>query len=152
IKPPTPEELQAQAWDDVKKAGQAPLARLREETSAAALATLPEGLPPAAAVAPGEEKVAAKTAIYVHPVSVTHDDGRRLLYLDYWWYLAYNPVELGGGALCGAGLVISGVTCPSHQSDWEGVTVVVDRTGKPRLLAVQYAQHSDVVRYPWSLL
>jgi hypothetical protein len=80
-------------------------------------------------------------------------EGRELLYLDYWWYLPYNPVNLGGGALCGAGLVIAGVTCQDHESDWEGVTVVVDRSGRlPRPVAVQYAQHSSVVRYSWSLL
>jgi hypothetical protein len=92
------------------------------------------------------------TAIYVHPVSLTRE-GQNLLYLDYWWYLPENPVEVGGGILCGAGFVIPGVTCLSHQSDWEGMTVVVDRTGpEPKILAVHYAQHDSVVRYGWDQL
>lgn len=94
----------------------------------------------------------AGSAIYVHPVSLVKNE-RELLYLDYWWYLPDNPVGVGGGALCGAGFVIPGVTCQNHQSDWEGMTVVVDRTeAKPRIVAVQYAQHSDVVRYSWAQL
>lgn len=122
-------------------------------TDAAAVAALPEGLPPTGTVARGEdEEVGSQSAIYVHPVSVSRE-GKELLYLDYWWYLPYNPVKLGGGALCGAGLVIAGVTCHTHESDWEGITVVVDRTGKvPQPIAVQYAQHGSVVRYSWSLL
>lgn len=123
------------------------------ETGVAAVATLPEGLLPTGTVARGEDEgVGSQSAIYVHPVSVSRE-GKELLYLDYWWYLPYNPVKLGGGALCGAGLVIAGVTCHTHESDWEGITVVVDRTGKvPQPVAVQYAQHSSVVRYSWSLL
>jgi hypothetical protein len=92
------------------------------------------------------------TTIYVHPVSLTRE-GQSLLYLDYWWYLPDNPVEVGGGILCGAGFVIQGVTCLSHQSDWEGLTVVVDRTDpEPEILAVHYAQHDSVVRYGWERL
>jgi hypothetical protein len=76
-----------------------------------------------------------------------------LLYLDYWWYLSDNPSRVGGGALCGAGLVIPGITCDNHVSDWEGLTVVIDRTTvKPVVLAVQYAQHATVVSYPWQQL
>jgi hypothetical protein len=48
--------------------------------------------------------------------------------------------------------VIAGVTCPNHESDWEGVTVIVDRTDVPRVVAVQYAQHASTVRYDWQLL
>jgi hypothetical protein len=102
--------------------------------------------------APATQVPGAGSAIYVHPVSLVKDK-RELLYLDYWWYLPDNPVGVGGGALCGAGFVIPGVTCQNHQSDWEGMTVVVDRTdAKPRIVAVQYAQHSDVVRYSWTQL
>ncbi len=92
------------------------------------------------------------SAIYVHPVSV--DRGRKhLLYLDYWWYLPGNPVDVGGGALCGAGLIIPGITCQGHESDWEGMTVVVNRSSRePRVVAVHYAQHDSVVRYPWRKL
>ncbi|HEV2727682.1 MAG TPA: hypothetical protein VGV34_05260 [Solirubrobacterales bacterium] len=92
------------------------------------------------------------SAIYVHPVSITRDR-EQLLYLDYWWYLPDNPVEVGGGIICGAGFVIAGVTCLSHQSDWEGMTVVVDRSGpEPKIRAVHYAQHDSVVRYSWEEL
>lgn len=115
----------------------------------------PAGTPPAGTVeAPGEGEAppGAGSTIYVHPVSV-HRDGRDLLYLDYWWYLPDNPVALGGGALCGAGLVIAGITCQSHESDWEGMTVVVDRTGTvPKIATVQYAQHNKVISYDWGLL
>jgi hypothetical protein len=85
--------------------------------------------------------------IYVNPVPVTAD-GRRRLYLDYWWYLPDNPAGSGKRAFCGAGLVILGVTCFDHESDWEGVTVVLKRSGDAwEPLAVQYAQHASVVRY-----
>jgi len=94
----------------------------------------------------------AGSTIYVHPVALDRD-GKSLLYLDYWWYLPENPVGVGGGALCGAGFVIPGVTCQNHQSDWEGITVVVDRSGaEPRVVAVHYAQHDSVVKYSWALL
>ena len=113
--------------------------------------TLPPGAPPPRS-GPPTAPPGRGSAIYVHPVSV--DRGRKhLLYLDYWWYLPGNPVEVGGGALCGAGLVIPGITCQSHESDWEGLTVVLDRTeAKPRILAVHYAQHDSVVRYSWQRL
>jgi hypothetical protein len=152
LKLPEAEELRRIAVEEHTAATEA-AAKPTAETGTAAVATLPEGLLPAGTVAPREdERVGAQSAIYVHPVSVFRE-GRELLYLDYWWYLPYNPVELGGGALCGAGLVIAGVTCHTHESDWEGVTVVVDRTEKvPRPVAVHYAQHSSVVRYSWSLL
>ncbi len=114
----------------------------------------PEGTPPpgtAPTGAPGPPP-GAGTAIYVHPSSTVRDE-RHLLYLDYWWYLTDNPVAVGDGALCGAGLVIAGVTCDNHQSDWEGLTVVVDRSkAEPRVVAVHYAQHGDVVRYDWRQL
>jgi hypothetical protein len=91
----------------------------------------------------------AGSAIYVHPVPAVRD-GRSLLYLDYWWYLPDNPARAGMGAFCGAGLVIPGVSCFDHQSDWEGVTVVIDRTrSEPEPLAVYYAQHESVVGYRW---
>jgi hypothetical protein len=112
--------------------------------------TPPPGTPldtPGAGPPPG-----AGSTIYVHPVSQERD-GKDLLYLDYWWYLPENPVGVGGGALCGAGFVIPGVTCQNHQSDWEGITVVVDRTAaEPRVKAVHYAQHDSVVKYGWAQL
>jgi hypothetical protein len=116
------------------------------------------GAPPAAALqlstaaAPSQSKERPDTTIYVHPVPVERE-GRLLLYLDYWWYLSDNPSRVGGGALCGAGLVIPGITCDNHVSDWEGLTVVIDRTAvKPVVISVQYAQHATVVSYPWQQL
>jgi hypothetical protein len=114
------------------------------------------GAPPAATPPPGAPLTDASgkvlgqdSTIYVHAVS-----SGSLLYLDYWWYLSDNPAEgLGLGAFCGAGFVIPGVTCHDHQSDWEGLTVVVDRSQpKPIVTAVQYAQHEKVVRYEWEKL
>ncbi len=95
---------------------------------------------------------ALTSAIYVHPVGVERA-GRRLVYLDYWWYLPSNPAGAGNGAFCGAGLVIPGISCFDHESDWEGVTVVIDRTGdEPVPVAVHYAAHDAVVRYDWTEL
>jgi hypothetical protein len=92
------------------------------------------------------------SAIYVHPVP-RKEHGRQMLYLDYWWYLPDNPAGTAEGATCGAGLAIPGITCFDHESDWEGVTVVVDRTeAQPALVAVQYAQHDSVIRYSWDQL
>ncbi len=86
--------------------------------------------------------------VYVHPTRVG-----RLLYLDYWWYLLSNPNKVGLGGFCGAGLALPGLTCFKHDSDWEGVTVVVDVGGDEAVaVAVQYAQHADVVRYSFAAL
>ena len=96
------------------------------------------------------------TTMYVHPTA-REVNGRRRLYLDYWWYLPDNPARSGWRTFCGAGLVIPGVTCFNHQSDWEGITVVIDRTERrgrvdPRPVAVHYAQHNSVVSYDWDEL
>jgi hypothetical protein len=106
--------------------------------------------PPSAPVSGAEDATLGReSTMYVHPVSIGN-----MLYLDYWWYLSDNPAEgLGLGAFCGAGFVIPGVTCHDHQSDWEGMTVVVDRSADtPVVTAVQYAQHDDVLRYDWEAL
>ena len=98
---------------------------------------------------PGSEQpLGFGSRIYVNPLLVAD-----ALYLDYWWYLRDNPAGSGKRAFCGAGLVILGVTCFDHESDWEGVTVVLKRSGHgwtPQ--AVQYAQHESVVRYGWPQL
>jgi len=91
-------------------------------------------------------------------VNVTHtlpdaEGADGLIYLDYWWYLPDNPARSGSGAFCGPGFSIGGVTCFDHQSDWEGVTVVLSArapAGSP--VAVDYAQHDGSVRYTWSAL
>jgi hypothetical protein len=92
------------------------------------------------------------SVIYVHPTSRREGD-RELLYLDYWWFLDDNPAKVGDGATCGVGLAMPGITCFDHPSDWEGMTVVLDRTdGQARPVAVQYAEHKDVVRHGWTEL
>jgi hypothetical protein len=80
---------------------------------------------------------------------VSERDGKK--YLDYWWYLPDNPANAGGGALCGAGFVVAGYTCHDHQSDWEGVTVVLDPSS-PSPEAVHYSAHADASRYTWPAL
>jgi hypothetical protein len=110
--------------------------------------------PPAAPPGGGARPLGEGSAIYVHPVPTESEDVSTL-YLDYWWYLPDNPAGSGGGAFCGPGLLMPGISCFDHQSDWEGVTVVLDRTrpGRtPEPVAVHYAQHGDVVRYEWETL
>ncbi len=145
-------ELKKLARDELDAAA---AAKAPSPEAAAGPGAPPPGTPPAGVALPSEEAAAPPgvgSTIYVHPVSA-EGDGKRMLYLDYWWYLPGNPVDVGAGALCGAGLVIPGVTCPGHQSDWEGVTVVIDRTeATPKVVAVQYAQHNSVVRYEWRRL
>jgi hypothetical protein len=112
----------------------------------------PPPLTPPPLVRRAELRLGEGSAIYVHPVPVDSQDSR-LLYLDYWWYLPENPAGSGAGSFCGPGLVIPGISCFDHESDWEGVTVVLNRTHPrqpPRPVAVHYAQHDSVVRYRWA--
>lgn len=89
------------------------------------------------------------TTIYVHVTTDPTDPS--LQDLDYWWYLPDNPADTARGAMCGAGLVIPEITCFDHQSDWEGVVVVVNKvSGEPA--AVEFAAHSHVVYASWALL
>lgn len=144
---PEKEDLRDLARDerDRQAAPSAPL------PAASLLAPPPGTLPPAE---PAAGTIGDGSAIYVHAVPAdTEDDS--LLYLDYWWYLPYNPAGSGNGAFCGPGFVIPGINCFDHVSDWEGVTVVLDRTAagaKPTPKYVQYAQHDSVVRYDWAKL
>jgi len=64
------------------------------------------------------------SAIYAHVVR----RGARVA-IDYWWFLRYNAYSLD-----------------RHESDWEGVTVIVNRAAT-RVLEVHYAAHADVWRY-----
>jgi hypothetical protein len=92
------------------------------------------------------------STIYVN-VTRSGNAHRNAVNLDYWWYLPDNPSGSGGGAFCGAGFVIAGITCHDHQSDWEGITVILDgdsRSSSPT--AVAYAQHGGVTRYTWRAL
>jgi hypothetical protein len=115
--------------------------------------TPPPTLPPGVSAAPADEPLlGAGSRTYVNAVPV-REGRRQLLYLDYWWYLADNPTGAFKGAFCGAGMVILGVTCFDHESDWEGITVVLEReAGRARPIAVHYAQHEKVVRYEWPAL
>ena len=126
------------------------LARSKAKPADTPTAEPPASTPPPAGASP----MGAGSAIYVHPVPSDTEDVS-LLYLDYWWYLPYNPAESGSGAFCGPGFVIPGISCFDHVSDWEGVTVVLDRTTpgiEPTPVAVHYAQHSGVARYRWKAL
>jgi lysophospholipase L1-like esterase len=97
-------------------------------------------------------QVKTDSTVYVHVTESgnVHDN---TVYLDYWWYLPYNSSNVAGGALCGAGFVIGGITCHDHQSDWEGITVALDKN-QPEAAPthVAYAQHDHVVRYTWRAL
>jgi len=98
----------------------------------------------------------ADSAYYYRVVSV----GERV-YVDYWWYFTRNPTPVGAGVFCAPGFGLAGLTCHEHQSDWEGVTVVLgpcetfgppcvpleDRRWAPA--AVRYAQHEFIVSYAW---
>jgi lysophospholipase L1-like esterase len=93
--------------------------------------------------------------IYVHVTHTIAKGGSKegLINLDYWWYLPDNPAHSGSGAFCGPGFSIPGATCFDHQSDWEGVTVVLDgRRPEAAPVAVNYAQHDGRVRYTWPAL
>ena len=89
-----------------------------------------------------------RTTIYVH--AVPDQLHRGWTDIDYWWYLADNPADTARGAMCGAGLVIPEITSFDHQSDWEGVTVVLDEDKRP--VAVHFAAHNHVINVPWSTL
>jgi hypothetical protein len=65
-----------------------------------------------------------RSVIYAHVVR----SGTRTA-IDYWWFLRYNAYSID-----------------RHESDWEGVTVVVNRAGT-RLLEVHFAAHADAWRY-----
>jgi lysophospholipase L1-like esterase len=102
---------------------------------------------------PDDDPATDPSVTYVN-VSTAGNDRPNTIYLDYWWYLPDNPTGAAGGALCGAGFVIAGLTCMDHQSDWEGVAVVVDADAKLDAppLAVDFAEHEQVVRYTWTAL
>ena len=157
---PRGEKLASVARNELRVLQAASVAVPEPADDPTAAGAAPAGLPPAADPV-ADEKVQLPgeplSTIYVHPVP-REVNGRNLLYLDYWWYLPDNPARAGGGAFCGAALVIPGISCFNHESDWEGITVVVDRTPdddgvvRPRPVAVHYAEHSSVVRYGWQML
>jgi hypothetical protein len=65
-----------------------------------------------------------RSVIYAHVVR----RGARTA-IDYWWFLRYNAYSLD-----------------RHESDWEGVTVIVNRAAT-QVLEVHFAAHADVWRY-----
>ena len=82
------------------------------------------------------------------------------MYLDYWWFYVENPSPLEKRGFCAAGFRLPGITCFDHDSDWEGVTVVLERctrgeacvdasAGSFKPVAVHYAQHRHVISYDW---
>jgi hypothetical protein len=97
-------------------------------------------------------KIRDDSTIYVN-VTRFGNDHPKAVYLDYWWFFPHNPTGAGRGALCGVGFVLAGATCFDHQSDWEGITVVLDESSDPPTpSAVLYAQHDGTTRYPWATL
>ncbi|HEY8193243.1 MAG TPA: hypothetical protein VIF36_04890 [Gaiellaceae bacterium] len=89
------------------------------------------------------------SSIYYH--AVRH--GANELHLDYWWFFPYNPTAVERDAACGPGLAIADVTCFDHASDWEGLTVVLRRSGNTFLPShVIYAQHEFGVAFGWEEL
>jgi hypothetical protein len=65
-----------------------------------------------------------RSVVYAHIVR----SGSRIA-IDYWWFLRYNAYSLD-----------------RHESDWEGVTVVVNRAAT-KLLEVHFAAHASVWSY-----
>jgi hypothetical protein len=107
------------------------------------------------AEAPPPPKGGDGTSGYYYRV-VRPADG--LVYVDYWWFFARNPSPVGESVFCAPGLRTPPFTCQEHESDWEGVTVVLEPcAGGPDCLdaagerlrpdAVRYAQHEHVVTY-----
>jgi hypothetical protein len=66
----------------------------------------------------------SSSVIYAHVVRK-----RTRIAIDYWWFLRYNAYSLD-----------------RHESDWEGVTVIVNRAATD-LLQVHFAAHAGVWRY-----
>lgn len=97
------------------------------------------------------------SAYYYH----VYDKSPDRTYVDYWWYFTRNPSPVGATVGCGPAARWVGLTCHDHPSDWEGVTVVLDRcvgdrercvpreTELWKPVAVRYAQHEQTVSYAW---
>lgn len=80
---------------------------------------------------------------------VVHGQEGSDTYIDYWWYLPYNPSL--SSWMCSPGFSLPDFDCFDHESDWEGVTVEVHEPGEPPPF-VFYAQHAKVVKLPWQEL
>jgi hypothetical protein len=89
---------------------------------------------------------AVGSTYYYH---VVHAQAGSKTYIDYWWYLPYNPSL--SAWMCSPGFNVPNLDCFDHESDWEGVTVEVSAEGEPPS-AVLYAQHANVARLPWDEL
>jgi hypothetical protein len=66
----------------------------------------------------------SQSVIYAHVVR----KGARIA-IDYWWFLRYNAYSID-----------------RHESDWEGVTVILNRAAT-KVLAVHFAAHADIWCY-----
>jgi hypothetical protein len=107
--------------------------------------------PPTSPGAPPTPPPGAEIGTYYFRLTRSDDPAR--IYLDYWWYLPYNPSPVATSLLCSPGFSILELTCFDHESDWEGVTVVLDgRAPEAPPIKVNYAQHGDVVGYRWGYL
>lgn len=89
---------------------------------------------------------AVGSTYYYH---VVRDPSGSHTYIDYWWFLPYNPSL--SAWMCSPGFGVPDFDCFDHESDWEGVTVRVDAEGDPPSF-VYYGQHAKVVPHPWSEL
>ncbi len=131
-------------------AAEAPPGSLEVPTGVGALP--PSGPPPPPGPPPGDPpsdlppRASGPTSTYYFHVH--RQLSNRRIYVDYWWYVPYNPTPVFEDILCAPALNLQGLTCFDHESDWEGVTVVLRRTGR-RLSpeAVHFAQHDSVVTY-----
>ncbi len=93
-----------------------------------------------------ERPQAIGSAYYYH---VAHRPSDPHIYIDYWWYMPYNPSLTGW--MCSPGFSVVDFDCFDHESDWEGITVKVGKVGEPPP-AVFYAQHNHVIRQTWGEL
>jgi hypothetical protein len=66
------------------------------------------------------------------------DRGRRIA-LQYWLWYVLNPYSPS---------VPAGEFWQFHEGDWEAVTVLLDRSGKPLLAG--YSEHDEGAQRPWS--
>ncbi|HXS47884.1 MAG TPA: hypothetical protein VN756_10530, partial [Solirubrobacterales bacterium] len=80
---------------------------------------------------------------------VVHGPSGSGTYIDYWWYLPYNPSL--SSWMCSPGFSVTDLSCFDHESDWEGVTVEVGVDGEPPP-RVFYSQHAKVAPHTWKEL
>ncbi len=68
------------------------------------------------------------------------------LFIDYWWFLRYNDLDLPDAGRCGGPLKKAfPKLCGDHEGDWEGITVVTDLAATRVRYAI-FAQHDGRMR------